>query len=206
MRWQNPWAWLGLAMLALPVLVHLFSRRPARVAAFPSLRFIDVSRLLPTRRLQLSDVPLLLVRMAIVAMAVAGLAQPLWRGTVGAETGRKVAIVGERNSDDGIVGDQRIGETVKGGADTVVVRGVAREVLGGAVAWLGVGVGAKELVVMSDDFRCSSWPILHFVCDPPFLVGDEVCSGDAEDIKNVGRCDEGVCRLPELADCEGDGA
>ncbi len=165
MRWQNPWAWLGLAMLALPVLVHLFSRRPARVAAFPSLRFIDVSRLLPTRRLQLSDVPLLLVRMAIVAMAVAGLAQPLWRGTVGAETGRKVAIVGERNSDDGIVGDQRIGETVKGGADTLVVRGVAREVLGGAVAWLGVGVGAKELVVLSD-FRAGALDSLDIAAVP----------------------------------------
>ena len=44
------------------------------------------------------------------------------------------------------------------------------------------------------------------MCDSPFLVGDEVRSGDVEDFKDVGRCDEGVGRLPELADCEGNGA
>ena len=68
MRWQNPWAWIGLLTVALPVLVHLFSRRPARVEPFPSLRFLDVSRLLPTRRTRLTDRVLLLVRMAMVAM------------------------------------------------------------------------------------------------------------------------------------------
>ncbi|MEQ1692983.1 MAG: BatA domain-containing protein, partial [Gemmatimonas sp.] len=92
MRWQNPMAWIGLLSLALPLLVHLFSRRPARVEPFPSLRFLDRSRLLPTRRTQLSDRLLLLVRSSILAVAVAALAQPLWRDSVGA-TSTSVARV-----------------------------------------------------------------------------------------------------------------
>ncbi len=77
MTWQNPWAWLGLASLALLILVHLFTRQRARTEPFPSLRFINVSRLLPTRSTRLNDIPLLLVRLAILAFAVAALAQPL---------------------------------------------------------------------------------------------------------------------------------
>jgi hypothetical protein len=77
MIWQNPWAWLGLATIALPVIVHLLSRGHARVHRFPTLRFIDASRLLPTRRTRLNDLPLLVVRAGVLVAAVAALAQPL---------------------------------------------------------------------------------------------------------------------------------
>jgi hypothetical protein len=76
MQWLSPWAWLGLGALAVPVFVHLFSRRPARSVAFPSLRFLALSPLTPTRRTRLSDWPLLLVRLLVLALAVAALAQP----------------------------------------------------------------------------------------------------------------------------------
>lgn len=77
MRWQNPIAWMGMAALLLPVLVHLFSRRQTRTLPFPSLRFVSTLPLLPTRRTSLSDVALLLLRVAILAIAVAALAAPL---------------------------------------------------------------------------------------------------------------------------------
>src|SRR5262245_39222827 len=79
MIWRNPWAWLGLTTLALPVLIHLLGRGHARVQPFPSLRFLERSKLLPTRRTRLHDVALLAVRVGILAAAVAALAQPFLR-------------------------------------------------------------------------------------------------------------------------------
>jgi Aerotolerance regulator N-terminal len=77
MIWQNPWAWLGLATIALPVIIHLLGRGHARVHRFPTLRFIDASRLLPTRRTRLSDLVILAVRASALIAAAAALAQPL---------------------------------------------------------------------------------------------------------------------------------
>ena len=36
MIWQNPWAWLGIGALALPILIHLLGRRH-----FLALREVD---------------------------------------------------------------------------------------------------------------------------------------------------------------------
>ena len=77
MIWQNPWAWLGLVTIALPIVIHLLGRGHARIVRFPTLRFIDASRLLPTRRSRIQDPLLLAVRVAIVALAALALAQPL---------------------------------------------------------------------------------------------------------------------------------
>jgi len=77
MIWQNPWAWTGLLLLALPVLIHLLGRRSARIQPFPTLRFLSESRLQAVRRTKLTDVLLLSVRGAILLAAVAALAQPL---------------------------------------------------------------------------------------------------------------------------------
>lgn len=77
MSWGTPWAWAGLAGLALPILIHLLHRAPARRQPFPSLRFVDASRLPPRRRTRLHDVPLLLVRLAILTFAVLALAGPM---------------------------------------------------------------------------------------------------------------------------------
>ncbi|MBL0173379.1 MAG: BatA domain-containing protein [Gemmatimonadaceae bacterium] len=157
MRWQNPWAWIGLLSVALPILVHLFSRRPARVEAFPSLRFLDVSRLLPTRRTRLTDHLLLLVRMAVVAVAVAALAQPLWRsGTSLASTSLARAMVIDTASwrGDRVVRstlEQQLAGLEDDRATTVRIESAApREALAGAVAWLEMQRGRAELIIVSD--------------------------------------------------------
>ena len=77
MIWLNPWAWLGIAGVALPVVIHLLARGHARVRRFPSLRFLEPSRLLPTRRTRIQDPLLLALRCAVVLLAVAALAQPV---------------------------------------------------------------------------------------------------------------------------------
>jgi hypothetical protein len=77
MIWQNPWAWLGAAAIVLPILIHLLGRGHARVLRFPTLRFIDASRLLPTKQSRIQDPWLLVLRAAILALAAMALAQPL---------------------------------------------------------------------------------------------------------------------------------
>jgi hypothetical protein len=75
--WLNPAAWIGLVALAGPVLIHILVQRRAERLLFPSLRFLQQTRLASIRRHVLEDVPLLAIRAAIVALAVAALAGPL---------------------------------------------------------------------------------------------------------------------------------
>jgi hypothetical protein len=153
MQWLSPAAWLGLVALALPVIIHLFSRRPARTEPFPSLRFLAASPLLPTRRTRVSDWPLLLVRLLVLLLAVLALAQPYRvRRTVraGGAGGEAVA---------------QVMDTVGAGADTAVaVRDTSRAAprvtqtllaadlparIDDAVAWLRTQPAPRALVIVS---------------------------------------------------------
>jgi len=75
--WLNPAAWIGLVALAVPVLIHILVQRKAERLAFPSLRFLQQTRLASIRRHVLEDVALLAIRAAILAAAVVALAGPL---------------------------------------------------------------------------------------------------------------------------------
>lgn len=163
MIWQNPWAWAGLALLALPVLVHLLSRAPAELRQFPSLRFIEATRLPPRRRTRVRDVPLLLVRLGILAAAIAALAQPLVRARHGNSAANIVrAIVVDTSASmqrtvpggSGAVADsaRRIASASADDAARSVVIATASvaDALPGVAEWLGQQPGRHELVVVSD--------------------------------------------------------
>ena len=75
--WLNPGAWVGLAVLAGPVLVHLLLRHRAARILFPSLRFVRASRTAAVRLRPPSDWLLLALRLATLGLAVVALAQPL---------------------------------------------------------------------------------------------------------------------------------
>src|SRR5690242_6105340 len=77
MVWLQPAAWLGLIALAAPLLIHLLVHRRAPALLFPTLRFIAPTRLASMRRHLLDDVPLLVIRGAVLAAATAALAGPL---------------------------------------------------------------------------------------------------------------------------------
>jgi hypothetical protein len=77
MIWLNPWAWIGASAIALPILIHLLGRGHARALRFPTLRFLEASRLLPTRRTRVHDVLLLILRCCAILVAAAALARPL---------------------------------------------------------------------------------------------------------------------------------
>lgn len=77
MRFLSPFALVGLALIALPVAIHLLVRRHARRMDFPSLVFL---RETPSFRLRFRRIqqPLLLtLRVAAIVFLVLGLAGPL---------------------------------------------------------------------------------------------------------------------------------
>lgn len=75
--WLNPWVWVAGVLVAVPIAIHLLARDRSRVVAFPSLRFLERTPLSAVARHRLQDIPLLLVRIAIVLLAVAALAGPI---------------------------------------------------------------------------------------------------------------------------------
>jgi hypothetical protein len=164
MTWQNPWAWVGVALLALPILVHLLSRAPADVRQFPSLRFIEASRLPPRARTRVRDVPLLIVRLGIIAAAVAALAQPLLQTNRRASAASRIvrAIVVDTSASmqrpliggSGSLADSAFGvatATAASAARAVVVSTAnAAYAIAGATEWLKQQHGTHELVIVSD--------------------------------------------------------
>src|SRR5580765_6246336 len=77
MSWLNPSALFALAAIAAPILIHILVQRRAERFPFPTLRFLQPTRLAAIRRHLLEDVLLLCVRAAILAAVVGALAGPL---------------------------------------------------------------------------------------------------------------------------------
>ncbi|BAH38056.1 MAG TPA: hypothetical protein DGD08_06410 [Gemmatimonas aurantiaca] len=163
-QWLNPWAWAGLGALVIPIVVHLFSRRPPRVVEFPTLRFLEASALRPTRRSSVSDLPLLAVRMALLAVAVAALAQPLWvdRAT-NTSSSSSAGKNGSRNTaaaTASVIERRTPGNSAYGGAaDHIAATGDSlvlfaesdelRTAITRAAAWLETQAAPRALVVRS---------------------------------------------------------
>lgn len=164
MTWLQPWAWLGAATILLPTLIHLLGRGQSRTHRFPSLRFIDAARLLPAQRTRLQDLPLLVVRVAVLLLATTALAQPRMRGAEGvgaAGGGLTRAIVmdtsvsmgwltaagvpGHRAARDAT--DRLAGEATTSRRFLTATPGAA---IPGATSWLAQQSGQRELVVISD--------------------------------------------------------
>jgi hypothetical protein len=77
MLWLNPLTLFALAAIAAPILIHILVRRTAERFPFPTLRFLQPTRLAAIRRHLLEDGRLLAVRAALLAAAAAALAGPL---------------------------------------------------------------------------------------------------------------------------------
>ncbi|MCC7195663.1 MAG: BatA domain-containing protein [Gemmatimonadaceae bacterium] len=160
MSWAAPVAFAGLALLALPVLVHLMGAGRPVVRRFPSLRFITETRLPPVRRKRIHDLPLLALRLLALAAAVFALARPQFeseRPAAGATLARAVIVDTGRASQAEVAARIAAADSASAGADLVsVVR--TRDpssVIAGAAAWLESQPGRRELVVVSD-FRVGS--------------------------------------------------
>ena len=93
MNFLNPFLLFGLAAAALPILIHLFTRRRPREVKFPSLEFLSEIHHSEIRRLKLKQWLLLLLRTLAVAMVVLAMARPALRGSVGPHRNAATTVV-----------------------------------------------------------------------------------------------------------------
>jgi hypothetical protein len=101
MSFLAPWFLAGLALIAVPIIVHLVQRERKKPVPFPSLMFVRRVPHKATRRRSLRDVLLFLMRCAAVALLAAAFARPLLDRTrsaaaVGA-AGREVVVLVDRS-------------------------------------------------------------------------------------------------------------
>uniref|UniRef100_A0A832I2C8 VWA domain-containing protein n=1 Tax=Eiseniibacteriota bacterium TaxID=2212470 RepID=A0A832I2C8_UNCEI len=83
MNFLNPLFLSGLAAAAIPILIHLFTRRRPREVRFPSLEFLAEVNQSEIRRLRLKQWLLLALRTLAVAAIALAMARPALRGTAG---------------------------------------------------------------------------------------------------------------------------
>jgi membrane protein implicated in regulation of membrane protease activity len=76
-----PWL-LGLAAVAIPVAIHLLSRKEALRVRVGSIVHLEAAAPKHVRRLALTDIPLLLLRAAITVLLALLLTRPVWRSDV----------------------------------------------------------------------------------------------------------------------------
>ena len=80
-----PLALAGLALLSIPILIHLFKPRKVRQTPFSSLRFLHLTQQKLARRIRWHQVLLFLLRAAFIVFVVLALAKPIFaaRGSEG---------------------------------------------------------------------------------------------------------------------------
>ncbi|MGE4066673.1 MAG: BatA domain-containing protein [Vicinamibacterales bacterium] len=149
MTWLVPGALAGLALVVVPILVHLLVRERGRPRPFPSLRFLRESRMASIARRALGDWPLLAVRCLVIAAATAAVAGPVWTGAgrQAAWAGRVArAVVTAGDAGDALARDEAQGAY----ASTVIRRPVLADGLAAAAHWLeGQPPAAREVVVVA---------------------------------------------------------
>jgi len=89
-------AWLfGLMALAIPIALHLWSRRPSQLVRLGSL---DLLQGVPGPRAwgrQLDDLPLLAIRISVLASCILGLAGPHWQSAGSVLRGPQLLVVAD---------------------------------------------------------------------------------------------------------------
>lgn len=93
MNFLNPLFLFGLGAAAIPILIHLFTRRRPREVRFPSLEFLAEVHQSEIRRLKLKQWLLLLLRTLAVAALALAMSRPVTKGHVGARAGAASSVV-----------------------------------------------------------------------------------------------------------------
>ena len=78
MTFLSSGALFGLALLAIPIVVHLFKPRHVRQTPFSSLRWLHLTQQRMARRIQWHQVLLFLLRAGFLTLLVLALARPIW--------------------------------------------------------------------------------------------------------------------------------
>ena len=90
----NSWLLAALLAVAVPILIHFFYRRRARILRFSAMRFVLLSHKKVARKLLLKEYLLLLLRCLMVAFLALAVARPLISRTVrGLSLGDQPAVL-----------------------------------------------------------------------------------------------------------------
>ncbi len=173
MTWALPWAW-GLAVAAaLPLLAHLWSRKRPAPVPFPTLRFLLAASPISRRLRRLQDVPLFLLRLAIVSAVCAAAAGPTlnasWRASAWRSGLHRVLVLDA--SIAGVGGDVVDSERRAASSSTVMGPGAIPALLDEAIA-VGAREAARrrtEIVILWDGSRTALVPA--DLADIPDTIG-----------------------------------
>ena len=155
-RFLAPWAAAGLLLLAAPVLIHMLLRRHARRVVFPATHFLVATRAAAVRLRRPSDLALLLVRLGIVAAAIAAAMQPvvITAGRVARWDTRVIrAVIVDRSAAAGAQSDlaSLAAQQTQAFRAQQFESGDVRGALSRAAAWLAAAPpGRREAVILSD--------------------------------------------------------
>lgn len=120
----NPWMLLGLMGIAIPILVHLLSRRKQDVVEWGAMQFLEPSPR-ERRTLWIENVWLLLLRIGLIALLAIALARPwfqsTWLSLLTTQRPQDIALI--------VDGSYSLEQSVTTGLAADRVRQLAREVL-----------------------------------------------------------------------------
>ena len=201
MHWLQPLAWWGLGLLAVPIAIHLLARHRSRRLRFPSLKFLPVEQMAALRRRVLTNWPLLVVRMLILAAAVAALASPVVVSDARRQSwDQRVAraiVVASAETDDirSIAVDEARASYASARFSAVTVPDALRD----AQHWLGSQPPAAREIVVVGDLREGALTAHDLASIPPHvgLRFLPVVSGDEQrtvEWRTVGDSSEGALR------------
>ena len=109
MNFINPMiAWVGLAAIALPIIIHIIMRRKRRPVSWGAMRFLEEALRRQRQRMRFEQLLLLITRCLIVALIAIALGRPIF-GSIGAgveDAPRTLYIV----IDDSLTSDLRSGD------------------------------------------------------------------------------------------------
>ena len=78
MTFLNIGALFGLAAIGIPIIIHLLNQFQVKEVTWAAMRFLQESIEKNTRRLQLEDILLLILRCILVALLILALSRPTW--------------------------------------------------------------------------------------------------------------------------------
>lgn len=110
----NAWMLLGLAGLAIPILIHLLNRRRFDVVDWGAMQFLKISET-TRRKILIEEVLLMAMRMGVIALMVLALAAPYlispwlskFMASAGGRPNRDVVIVIDGSYSMGFTGDEQ---------------------------------------------------------------------------------------------------
>jgi hypothetical protein len=83
-QFLSPLGFISLLALSVPIAIHLLSRKPGKTIKIGSLQFLESAESRQLKSFKLTEIPLLLLRAALLATLASLLAQPYWLKKIGA--------------------------------------------------------------------------------------------------------------------------